>query len=211
MFSVFLNGISTGLLLQIAIGPVFFYILNLSIQRTFLDGVCAVAAVVVADYLYIILAVMGVGKLLEKNRIKMIFGLVSALVLIVFGLVMIVSGDKNAAASVANSISTSNYLSSFLSAFFLTISSPLTIIFWTSLFATKSIENNYSKNQLIVFGFSAGLATLIFLGISVIIFSLLKTSIPLNVVQYLNIIVGIILIAYAIMRFSKVYKSILFK
>ena len=208
MFSVFLNGIFIGLLLQIAVGPVFFYILNLSIQRTSFDGFCAVIAVTLADYIYIVLAIIGVGKLLEKGRIKIVLGLLSAFVLIVFGIVMIVSANKSITVNTANSVSVSNYLSSFLSSFFLTISSPLTIVFWTGLFATKAIEKSYSRNQLIVFGLSAGLATLLFLGMSVIIFSLIKTSISFNVVNSLNIIVGIILITYAAIRFLKIFISI---
>ena len=208
MFSVFLNGIFIGLLLQIAVGPVFFYILNLSIQRTSFDGFCAVIAVTLADYIYIVLAIIGVGKLLEKARIKIVLGLLSAFVLIVFGIVMIVSANKSITVNTANSVSVSNYLSSFLSSFFLTISSPLTIVFWTGLFATKAIEKSYSRNQLIVFGLSAGLATLLFLGMSVIIFSLIKTSISFNVVNSLNIIVGIILITYAAIRFLKIFISI---
>jgi threonine/homoserine/homoserine lactone efflux protein len=208
MFSIILNGISTGLLLQFAIGPIFFYILNISIQRTLLDGIFAVIAVVIVDYLYIMLAIAGVGRLLEIKKTKIIFGLSSAIVLIAFGLMMICFSKNNLTINVSDSKSASDYLSSFLSTFLLTISSPLTIVFWTSLFATKAIENNYSKNQLIVFGISAGMATLIFLGGCVIIFSVLKSSISLNLVQNLNVIVGVVLIVYAITRIIKLYKDI---
>ncbi len=37
MLRVFMNGLSTGLLLQLAIGPIFFYVLNISLQRTLTD------------------------------------------------------------------------------------------------------------------------------------------------------------------------------
>lgn len=208
MFYVFLNGIFTGLLLQIAIGPVFFYILNLSIQRTLIDGFFAVIAVTLADFFFIGLAIMGVGKLLENNRTKVVLGLLSSFVLIIFGIVMIVSSSKNSNLNTIITASTQNYLSSFLSSFFLTISSPLTIVFWTGLFTTKAIEKNYSRDLLIIFGFSAGLATLIFLGTAVVVFSLFKNSISSSVVQILNIVVGTLLIAYAIVRFVKMYKSL---
>jgi hypothetical protein len=39
---IFKNGVSTGLILQFAIGPVFFFIANLTIQGTILDGLVAV-------------------------------------------------------------------------------------------------------------------------------------------------------------------------
>lgn len=74
MFRVLINGFSTGLLLQLAIGPVFFFIINLSLQRTILDGLCAVSAVTNVDYIYILLAAAGVGRLFEDPKTKKILG-----------------------------------------------------------------------------------------------------------------------------------------
>lgn len=209
MYKVFISGLSTGLLLQLAIGPVFFFILNTSLQRTVMDGLFSVLAVTIVDYLYITLAVFGVGKLLEKQKVKKILGFISSLVLIIFGVMMLFSIGKMLGNHVMEGPVTSDYLSSFLSAFFLTVSSPLTILFWTSLFATKAIENSYTRKQLIIFGLSAGFATLSFLGSAVIVFSLLKSSIPLILVRTLNLIVGFILIIYGIMRFAKVSKDVI--
>lgn len=67
---VFRNGLLTGLILQLAVGPVFFFIINLTLQKTLLDGIVGVSAVTLVDYFYITLAIVGVGKLLENNRFK---------------------------------------------------------------------------------------------------------------------------------------------
>jgi threonine/homoserine/homoserine lactone efflux protein len=205
MLSIILDGFTVGLLLQMAIGPVFFFILNISVQKTVLDGLFAVAAVTLVDYLYIALAILGVGKLLEKRRIKYVMGIVSSLVLGVFGVMMITSITKTAVAGASKTVGVSNYLSSFVSAFLLTLSSPLTIVFWTSLFATKAIEKGYSKEELVPFGFAAGLATLTFLGLSVTLLSTIRASIPTIVIRTLNIIVGALLIVYGIIRLFKTY------
>lgn len=76
--SIIKNGLTTGIVLQLAIGPVFFYIINLSLQKTMLDGLVAALAVTIVDYLYIALAIFGVGKLLEHPKIKRGFGIVSS-------------------------------------------------------------------------------------------------------------------------------------
>ena len=47
---LFKNGLVTGLFLQLAIGPVFFFIVNLSLQKTIWDGLTAVLAVTIVDY-----------------------------------------------------------------------------------------------------------------------------------------------------------------
>ncbi len=206
MYTVIINGVLTGLILQLAIGPVFIYVTNIVFQKSLYDGLFAVLAVSIVDYLYILFAIFGVGKLLENNRFKKIFGCTSAVVLIFFGIISIITFNKIQNNNMLNTETTS-MVESFVSAFILTISSPLTILFWTGLFTTKSLELNLSKNKLYVFGISAGFATILFLGTSVIIISKIKNVIPLQVIFYLNILVGIILIIYGIWRLQNLLRT----
>jgi len=205
---IFLDGFLTGLILQIAIGPVFFYILNLTLQRSLLDGFLAVLAAVLVDYLYITLSILGVGKLLERSRNKRILGTLSSIVLLIFGGLMIQSVIGGYSDPANSHQEVGNHLSSFMNTFMLTISSPLTIIFWTSLFTSKAIEKGYSRKELVPFGFASGLATLIFLGLVVTGISYLKLVIPVNLIQILNIVVGVILVLYAVIRFGKLFRDL---
>ncbi len=202
--SIVVHGFATGLLLQVAIGPVFFYILNTVLRATPLDALAAVLGVTLVDYIYIALAVLGVGKLLERPKIKYLLGVGSSVVLVAFGAIMIISAARATANGVQIAAGVSNALSGFLSAFLLTLSSPLTIVFWTGLFAAKAIEQGYSRRQLAMFGLAAGLATLAFLGLAVALFTLIRASIPATVVRILNLVVGGILFAYGIQRGARV-------
>lgn len=203
---VFKNGLATGLFLQLAVGPVFFFIINLTLQKTIFDGLISVVAVTIVDYFYITLSIIGVGKLLEKKKIKRSFGIISSVVLIVFGFILINNiFGKSLSSTITES--SANLISSFTSVFFLTIFSPMTIVFFTSLFTSKALEYNYTKRELIVFGFSTGLATLIFMGVSVIIFSFIKGAMPLILIQILNLAVGALLIGYGGVRFIKILKT----
>jgi threonine/homoserine/homoserine lactone efflux protein len=204
MISIMLSGFLTGLLLQIAIGPVFFFILNISLQKTVIDGLLAVIAVTIVDYIFITLAVVGVGKLLEKPKIKLGLGITSSVVLILFGIIMILSIKQNNFNNISNVYFESNYLSSFISTFLLTISSPLTIVFWTGLFAARAIEKGYTTKQLLFFGFAAGLATFVFLGSSVTLISIIRASIPIMLLTISNIAVGILLIFYGVFRLFRI-------
>jgi threonine/homoserine/homoserine lactone efflux protein len=207
MLAVILNGLITGLLLQLAIGPVFFYILNLSLQRSLVDGLLAVAAATIVDYFYISLAILGVGSLVEKPKTKLLLGILSSIVLILFGMMMIISALQTSQVNLINPGDESTHLSSFTGTFILTISSPLTIVFWTSLFAAKGIEKGYQRNELVIFGIAAGAATIIFLGTAVSLFSIIKTSIPLTLLKVLNMGVGVLLILYGMVRFGKMIRS----
>lgn len=203
---ILLNGLTTGLMLQLAIGPVFFFITNLSLQKSFADGMAAVFAVTLVDYLYITLAILGIGSILKQPKIARIVGIMGPLVLSVFGLLIFKSAITTTSLKSIGLI-VSDPFSSFLQTFLLTISSPMTIIFWTSLFASKAGELNYTKKQLILYGFSTGLATFIFMGSAVVAFSQLRNAIPLSVVNILNAMVGVVLVYYGLTRLYTRLKS----
>jgi hypothetical protein len=83
----------------------------------------------------------------------------------------------------------------------------MTIVWYTGLFTAKAVEYNYTKRELLVFGLSVGLATLLFMGTSVMLFSLVKTAVPIVLIQILNIIVGSLLKLYGAVRFTKIQHS----
>lgn len=202
---IFRNGLATGLILQLAVGPVFFFIANLTLQGTIFNGLAGVLAVTIVDYFYITLAIFGIGKLLENKKVKKIFGIVSSVVLTIFGII-IIKGVVGGISSITN-VTSITLISSFVSVFLLTISSPMTIVFFTSLFTAKAIEYNYKKKELLIFGLGTGLATLLFMGASTIIFSLIKGNIPLLLIQILNLIVGCLLVMYGGIRITKILRN----
>jgi len=207
MVSIIFSGFLTGLLLQIAIGPVFLFILNISLQKTVIDGLLAVLAVTIVDYMFITLAALGVGKLLEKPKIQLGLGITGSVVLVLFGIIMILTIKPNNFDTISTAYFESNYISSFMSAFLLTLSSPLTIVFWTGVFAARAIEKGYTEKQLFFFGIAAGFATFVFLGSAVTLLSIIKASIPTLFLTISNIVVGALLILYGMIRLFRIVQN----
>jgi len=204
----FLNGMLTGLFLQLALGPVFFYILGITLDSSYINSFFGILAVTIVDYIYIVLSLIGIGKLLQKDNIKTLFGFLSSIILILFGIMILLKGlmfinNPEQAGSIAWAP-----LKSFTSCFVLTISSPLTIVFWSSIFSAKAIEKGYEKKQLIIFGIGTGLSTFFFLSLTMIILSLLKSNIPDTIVQALNCSVGLVLVCYGITRVIKILRKL---
>ena len=200
LMKALLSGLLTGLLLQLAVGPVFFYILGITVDSNYTNSLFAVIAVTLADYIYIVLSLIGIGKLLQQEKTKKIFGLISSIVLVLFGIMILYRGLVFI--NEINQIHTFVWtpINSFTSSFILTISSPLTIVFWSSIFSVIAIEKNYQKKQLVMFGIGTGAATFLFLSLTMMILSLLKSSIPNLIIQIVNCIVGFLLIYYGISR-----------
>jgi len=200
MWSALVNGLATGMILQLAIGPVFLYVAGLTTYHSTAHGFAAVAAVSIVDYLFILLAIMGVGRLLEREDIKRIMGVGSAMVLIVFGYLMLKDAMASFSISLTMDQGSTSLVNSFTKAFILTASSPLTIIFWTGIFTARSIEKGFNRKQLWLFGIAAGSTTPLFLGGTVLAFSALRNAISFGFAPWLNLVVGVILISYGFIR-----------
>ncbi len=194
--SAIINGLSTGLFLQLAVGPVFFFVANLALQRSAWDGFAGVLGVTLADGLYITLAILGAGKLLERERVKAAFAVIGAGLLFAFGIIIVSGVMRGQGAIPLATVNTANLLASFLSAFSLTLSNPMTIVFFVSLFAVKAAKHRYARKDVFFFGLGTGLATFVFMGGAVCLFTFIKASVPDALVQILNLFVGLLLIVY---------------
>jgi threonine/homoserine/homoserine lactone efflux protein len=201
----FWKGLTTGLILQLAIGPVFIFLVNLTLQKTFWHGLVALCAVNLVDYFYILVAILGLGKILTKPRVSTPIGILGSAVLILFGLITVFNGFSNFSGPTMI-ISSDSFGSSFIAAFIITISSPLAIVFFTGVFAAKAIENKFTKKELYVFGLSTGLATFLFMGTVIVLVSLIRGTLPIVVVRLLNVVVGILLVTYGVVRLYKLLR-----
>ncbi len=203
MHKTFFRGFKTGLILQFAIGPVFIFVMNVAVQRSFTEGIAAVAGVTAADYVYIALSVVGVSKLLENDRMKRALGFIAPAVLLLFGGYMLYSVLF---AGSAENVIRNSPSSGFLSAFALTMSSPLTILFWSGIFASRAVEYGLTRRELAIFAFAAGLATFAFLGGGVVILSSAAAVIPDMVISVLNILVAVLLMGYGVLRLIRAFR-----
>lgn len=201
-----IHGLGTGLFLQLAVGPVFFFVMGICLASDYRISLFAILAVTLVDFLYIALSLAGLGAILEKEKIKRIFGIVGAIVLMGFGVITIFDAIFTQAASGAGAATAWTPLSAFSGAFLLTVSSPLTIVFWTSVFAAKATEKNYGRRALVAFGLGAGSATFLFMSLAMLIISVFKARIPGIAVRVLDVMVGVAMMAYAGVRLLKMGK-----
>ena len=86
----------------------------------------------------------------------------------------------------------------FIQGLVLTLSNPITIVFWGSVLTTRIIKDKLNKKEL--FCFSVGLvsSTLIFLTLVAILGTILSSFIPSIISKILNIIVGGLIVFFGI-------------
>ena len=201
MLKKYFSGLKFGLLLQIAVGPMCLMVFNTAKNVGFLIALSLVLAIALVDAFYITLAGLGVSKLLEKEKIKKIFKIIGSLVLILFGINIILNVFGINIIPGLNLKPTSTNI--FIQGLVLTLSNPITIVFWGSVLTTKIIEDKLKKKELIIFSIGLVSSTLSFLTLVAILGTMLSNFIPDNISSILNVIVGILIIFFGIKMLVK--------
>ena len=201
MLKNYLNGLKFGLLLQIAVGPMCLMVFNTAKNVGLLVAMSLVLAIALVDAFYITLASVGVSKLLEKEMVKKVFKLIGAIVLIIFEINIILNVFGINIIPGLNLKPTSTNI--FIQGLVLTLSNPITIVFWGSVLTTKIIEDKLEKKELVVFSIGLVSATLFFLTFVAILGTVLSNFIPEYISNILNIILDILIMYFGIKLLAK--------
>ena len=192
----YLEGLKFGMLLQFAVGPMCLMVFNTAQNTGFLVALSLVIAIALVDAFYILLASLGASKLLGNKKVEKIVKIIGSLVLILFGLNIILNVFGINIIPGLNLKPNSS--SAFIQGIILTLSNPITIVFWGSVLTTKIIEEKFEKKELAFFSVGLVSATLIFLTIVAVLGMILSNFIPDIISKILNIVVGLVIIGFGI-------------
>ena len=190
---VLLDGIKFGMLLQLAIGPVCLMVFRTSGSLGLIHGFVFVGAVALIDALYIFLASIGMASILEKGAVQKRLKYIGSVILILFG-INIILGCFNYSIIPNIKINISNTNSVFIQGLILTLSNPLTIVFWGGVFSGKISNENYAKAQIFLFGLGCVISTVVFLGTIAILGNIVKVFLAETIIRILNGIIGVVIV-----------------
>ena len=201
----YLDGLKFGMLLQLAVGPMCLMVFNTAKNVGFLVSLTLVLAIALVDAFYIVLASLGISKILDKPKVKKVFKIIGSLVLIVFGINIILNVfNINIIPGLNLKPNSSNI---FIQGLVLTLSNPITIVFWGSILTTKIIEDNLNKKELAIFSIGLVSSTIIFLTFVSVLGTILSSFIPENISNVLNIVVGILIVFFGVKLIVKKEKE----
>ncbi len=195
------KGFRFGMLLQIAIGPVCLFIFQTAAKRGFAAAELGVLGVSLIDAFYILLAMLGIGALLKSEKAQRLFGMLGALVLMLFGTSSILGAfSLSILPSFHFQIQDAN---PFAAALLLTLSNPLSILFWAGVFTAKLSTDGLSKGQAYWFGAGAVLSTIFFLTLTSLFGSVAGNFLGNAAFKILNVAVGAALIFFGVRTLLK--------
>ena len=194
---MFFKGFRMGMLLQIAVGPVCAYIFQAAAGAGFWAAESGVLGVALADALYIFAALLGMGTLIERRpALKSALKYGGAAVMMLFGALMLV-GVAFPGLLPGLKLTTRD-AGVFASTALLTLSSPLTIVFWAGAFAQRAAEEGVKREDLALYGLGAVCSTLVFLSAVAALGGVTRSFLPEAAISVLNVVVGLVLIGFGI-------------
>ena len=193
----FINGLLFGFTLMVMIGPVFFTILQTSLEKGFSKSVLVAIGVVLGDAILIFLTYFGLSQFIVFNENKEVIGYIGAIILAIFGIFNILRSNKKLIPKAHDEPIVGFYRFIF-KGFVINAISPFVPVFWIGTMSLATIEYGYHGYDLLIF----------FTTILLVVFSTdvlkgylatrLTRLINERVMRFLSIGVGIILILFAI-------------
>ncbi len=197
MIDAIWKGITLGLLLSIAVGPVIFSILKQSINNGLKGGLAFIIGVSLSDATLAVLSnffTEWFGRFLER---KLEIGIVGSTFLISVGIYFLFFKKVQVNKEGKQIIKTRkrDYLKLVLAGYFMNILNPAIIIFW--LTTSTAFIGHTLEQRIIIFGIALGL---VLAGdiIKVVLAGKLRERLTLKNIHLLNRINGIILVGFGI-------------
>ncbi len=158
------DGIKIGLILSFMIGPIFFALVQTSVEEGFRAGAMVALGIWMSDFLFVLAVYFGVSYLADivnTQSFTLILGIGGSILLAGFGLASLLTIPKGLLNNtVPDYKRSSSYPSLFVKGFLINTINPFTVFFWTSLMGTVVIKDGFDGNQASIF-FGGVLGTII--------------------------------------------------
>ena len=193
------NGIKLGMVLAFLVGPVFFTIIQTSIERGFWNGARVALGVSLSDTLYVAICYFGLFQFLNDPSVRTNMAYIGGAILILFGLYHLIIKSRKANAIAVKTSNESNSFKYFLKGFIINGISPMVLIFWIGTLSIATIDFGYAGGFELSIFFSSLLITVLITDLlKAYLADRLRALITHRVLMIMNVLVGICLIIFGI-------------
>ncbi len=186
------------------IGPVFFTLIQLSMERGYKSGFRMAIGVAMGDMLYIFICYLGISQLLNNETFKIGLGVVGGIIMLVFGLINLLKPVKYEQQKPLNSKTPSGF-KEVMKGFLVNGINPFVLIFWIGVVSMATVDYGYNKQEAILFFGTIVVTVFITDNIKAYLAHRLSDVITPRIIKIINMIAGIALIGFALRLFYYAY------
>lgn len=191
------NGIVSGFLLAFLVGPVFFTLLQTSVERGFRAGSFVAMGISLSDALYISVSYLGVYQVFDRGNFREYLAYFGGVVLLLFGIYYLAVKSRKLSSFDPEKVEERSAWRLMLKGFIINGLSPMVLIFWLGTVGVATTKFGYSTPSKAIPYFASIVGT-------VFITDLMKAKLAdkLRVVmtprfiRTLNIVLGIVMIIF---------------
>ncbi|MBD8071502.1 LysE family transporter [Bacillus sp. PS06] len=196
--SVFFSYILLGLSLAAPIGPVNAAQIDRGIKNGFLHAWLVGVGAVVADGIYMLIVYFGVVQFIDTPMIKTFLWLFGAFVLIYTGIESLFSAGQ--IQSRKNRDQHEHPFRAFLSGFLMSLTNPLTILFWLGIFGSvlAKTASIYEKSELILYSAAIFIGLLVWDVVMATVASSFRKLLTTRLLILISFLSGLSLIGFGI-------------
>jgi threonine/homoserine/homoserine lactone efflux protein len=196
---ILLNGLKTGVVLAFLIGPVFFTIIQTSIENGFWKGVLVAIGVSLSDAFYVLVCYFGFAQFITYPSVRVYMAYGGGGILILFGVYYLFFKSKASKNRGSEALQEKRRYKYVLKGFVINGFTPTIILFWLGTISVASIDFGYVRGTEFFLFFFGVLLTILATDVAKAYLAdrlrLLITPRSLNV---MNVILGIVMIGFGL-------------
>jgi len=192
---IVLNGIFSGFVLAILVGPVFFTLLQTSIERGFWSGVFVAIGISASDTLYIALSYLGLSSLFNSPKFQVYLSYVGGFIIFCFGAYYLFVKSRRLVNFNAQHVKETNPFRLMAKGFIINGFNPMVVVFWIGTISIATGELGYTTpTQALTFLFSI-VSTVFITDISKAkLADKLRAVLTPGIIKLMNIVLGIVML-----------------
>ncbi len=204
--SAFLEGLFFGFVLALMIGPVFFILLQTSIERGVMHGLSVGFGETMSDILFLMVYYIGFTHINPEGWFTRFVGFGGVVILLVAGVLTISKARKNWKYP-KTEIPDVSKKSCFLKGFMVNSFNPFVYVFWAGVMGV--LKNKYAGHPQYIITFCIGIFVLKLLMdiVKAVLAGKIRSRISGPVLHRVSAGIGIILIVYAIVLFYRIVQA----
>jgi threonine/homoserine/homoserine lactone efflux protein len=194
---VILNGIISGIILAFLIGPVFFTILQTSIERGFGSGAFVAMGVSLSDAFYITLSYLGIYQIFDTGNFREYLAYFGGVVLLIFGIYYLFVKSKRLYRFDPEKVKMNNPWKLVGKGFIINGLSPMVLIFWLGTVGVATTKFGYSTPGKAIPFFASIISTVFITDvIKAKVADKLRRMLTPEFIRNLNIVLGFVLFIF---------------
>lgn len=200
VLEAFGQGVLFGLLLALLIGPVFFALIQTSIEKGFPSGAGMAVGIAASDSMYVLIASFGVAIISESQNFQVVLGLFGGIIMLLFGFTSMFKKVKEQSPGTRSGES-NDLMKQIVKGFLLNGINPFVLLFWIGVATMVNLTYQYTFNLQVGF-FSGIILTVLLLDlIKAYAANKLRRLLTPQFLSWMNRIVGIVLILSSLRLF----------